>query len=61
VLEGVFPLFNERREAIYELYRGHEDLDARYVRETLEYLDEFYAIINDPEQVTREMMERCRM
>jgi hypothetical protein len=30
------------------------------VRETLEYLDEFYAIINDPEQVTREMMERCR-
>ncbi len=60
VLEGVFPLFNERREAIYVLYRGHEDLDARYVRETLEYLDEFYAIINDPEQVTREMMERCR-
>jgi hypothetical protein len=59
-LEAVFPPFQYHREAIYDLYRDLPGLDQRYLRETLEYLDEFYEVIGDPEAVHEEMTRRCR-
>ncbi len=59
-LEAAFPIFNERRQDIYDLFRNQQDLDPRYLEETVEYLDEFYDVINDPDEVTREMMRECR-
>jgi hypothetical protein len=59
-LEAVFPLFEDRREAIYDLFRNQDGLDSRYLRETLEYLDEFYAVLGDSEAVNKEMTRRCR-
>ena len=59
-LEAVFPLFLEKREAIYELTRSLPGLDAERVENTAEYLDKFYEVITDPEQVEREMMRKCR-
>ena len=59
-LEAAFPIFNERRQDIYDLFRNQQDLDPRYLEEAVEYLDEFYDVINDPDEVTREMMRECR-
>jgi hypothetical protein len=59
-LPTVFALFNEKKEAIYQLYRGQPELDPKVVEETIKYLDEFYATINDPRQVEREFTRRCR-
>lgn len=61
VLEGAFPVFNEKREEIYALYSGQEGLEEEQVRKTLEYYDEFYEIINDGGKVRSRMMEDCRM
>ncbi len=57
---AVFPLFNEKREAIYALFRGQEGLDEKHIEESIEYLDEFYEIINDSKKVEREMIRKCR-
>ena len=59
-LPGLFADFNERREAIYALYRGQVELHPKVLEETLKYLDEFYATINDPQKVERELVARCR-
>jgi hypothetical protein len=46
----VFPLFREKKDAIYALYgKGDEVgrlLDDKVVRETLSYFDEFYAVLD---------------
>ena len=59
-LEAVFPLFHERRDAIYDLFRYQEGLEPKYRDRTLEYFDEFYAIIDDERRVKREMESQCR-
>jgi hypothetical protein len=53
-------LFNEKRDAIYTLIRGQEGLEPAALRDMLDYLDEFYATINDPQAVRRQLTERCR-
>lgn len=58
-LPEIFALFNEKRDAIYALYRGQPGLDAEVVKETLEYLDAFYETINDPAKREREIERRC--
>ena len=59
-LEGAFPVFNERRDAIYRLYREAGALEGRYRDRVLQYFDEFYGVINDPDKVERELVGRCR-
>ena len=61
-LSQVFALFNQKKDAIYALYRDDigKLLLPEFVRETLQYYDEFYATINDPKKVKREFVEACR-
>ncbi len=59
-LEAVFPLFHDRRDEIYALFRNQEGLEPKYRDRTLEYFDEFYAIIDDERRVEREMESQCR-
>lgn len=58
--QAVFPLFEDRREAIYDLFRSQPDLDPERLEDSLEYFDEFYEIIGDPGRVRREIESQCR-
>lgn len=58
-LPEIFALFNQKRDAIYALYREPPGLDAEIVKETVEYLDEFYDTINDPRKVKRAFTDKC--
>ena len=58
-LPEIFALLNEKRDAIYALYREQPGLDAEVMKETLEYLDTFYQTINDPAKREREIERRC--
>ena len=55
-----FELFNDRRSAIYDLWRGQAGLDERRLRRSLEYFDQFYEIINNEGKVRREILGKCR-
>ena len=59
-LPAVFALFNEKREAIYALYRAEPGLDPEVLEESIEYLDGFYETINDPRRTEREITRACR-
>lgn len=48
LLQRVFAHFNEVKPRIYALYQNETRLDKSYVKRTLRYLDEFYALIGKP-------------
>ncbi len=58
--DAVVELFREKREEVYGLWRNQEGLSEEKLRESLEYFDEFYEILDDPEGVERYMMQDCR-
>ena len=59
-LAPAFRVFNDRREAIYALYRNQEGLDPKMRDEALKYYDEFYKTISDPKAVKRTFVDDCR-
>ena len=56
----VLTKFQETRTGLYAVYDSLPELDAKYVKETREYLDEFFAVISDPRKFKREIIETCR-
>ena len=58
----VFALFNEKRAQIYALYDDPVGklLDRGIARETLEYFDEFYRVINDSRSARSKILKACR-
>ena len=59
-LEHTLQVFREKRDAIYALYRTQHDLDSKRLERMLEYLDDFYEVINDEKEVADELVDNCR-
>ena len=57
----VLPLFLEKKEAIYALYRDDIGrlMDPGRVKETLEYFDEFYEMIATPTAAQSRFLNSC--
>lgn len=52
--------FNDKKPEIYALFNDNSRLRDKTRKSALRYLDEFYAVINDPEEFSREITGRCR-
>lgn len=61
-LAALFAQFNARKDAIYALYHDmeKEGLEAKRVRQALDYYDEFYKTINDQGRARRAFVYGCR-
>jgi len=59
-LVATIPEFQQRKERIYRLFQSQDGLEEKQLERAIEYLDEFYEIIQDPKKVEREMHDRCR-
>jgi hypothetical protein len=57
--DSAIELFNKRKEDIYSVYTNCSLLDAKYIKSTLKFLDEFYATINNPKAVKKEFGYPC--
>ena len=57
----VFALFNEKKDAIYALYRDEigQLLRKETVDATLRYFDDFYRTINNPRQAKEAIIDAC--
>jgi len=58
--EAVYGRFQQEKEEIYELWRNQEGLDEDRLRNTLDYLDGFFEILDDPRQIQVRMLNQCR-
>jgi hypothetical protein len=56
---SIFTEFNERRDEIEQLFRGQEGLETGVLEEALEYIGDFYDVINDEARVRREFERHC--
>lgn len=57
--DAVAALFNGKRQEIWDLYQGfalHEEDD---IRDRLEYYEEFYEMINDPDEFREQILDEC--
>lgn len=52
--------FRARREAIYAVIDGETRLSEARRRSTRRYIEDFFEILDDPERVRRQLIERCR-
>jgi len=57
--QAVVNLFQEKKEEIYSLWRNQEGLDPDRLKDTLEYLDEFYETLDRPDRVQRDLLDQC--
>lgn len=53
-------LFNKLKDDIYKIYTSCTLLDAKYIKSTVKYLDDFYTVINSPRDADREFTDPCR-
>jgi len=58
--EVVYEEFRQEKEVIYDLWRNQEGLEEGRMERTLDYLEDFYKILNDPRQVRVWMLNKCR-
>lgn len=59
LINETLKLFREKKDAMYGVLRGIKDLTPARLKEAIEFLDEFYKMIDDPGQVNRELRRVC--
>ena len=59
VFEDIIARYNQLKNDIYSLYTNCTLLDAKYIKTTIKYLDEFYTTINNPKAWQKEFAYPC--
>jgi hypothetical protein len=60
VLEEAIAYMQSKREEIFELIRTVPELDDKLREKNIEYIEEFYEIIDDPQKTNEEIVAKCR-
>jgi hypothetical protein len=60
LMARTLQVFKEQKDAVYALYMEQPQLDEKVREKTIDYLDDFYEIINDDRKVEREIVKDCR-
>ncbi len=56
----VAALFNSKRQEIVDLYRGFELHEEDDIEDALEYYEDFWEVIDDPDEFEDEILDKCR-
>ncbi len=59
-LQPFIAIFVEKKAEIYALYEGNEYLEEDRIKDSVEYLDDFYEMLDDQGKMRREFTEKCR-
>lgn len=60
ILDAAIAHIQSKREEIYTLIQEIPELDDKWRKHTIEYIQDFYEIVDDPEKTNKEIIERCR-
>ena len=55
----VFNFFNQLKDDFYSIYIDNPLLSSSYINQTINFLDQFYEIINDPKKAEKEFIYPC--
>jgi len=57
--DNAIVLYNRLKNDIYKTYTSCSLLDSKYIKSTIQYLDEFYETINTPKKLQKEFSYPC--
>jgi hypothetical protein len=60
ILDAAIAHVQSKREEIFALFDNVPELDEKLREKTIEYIEDFYEIIDSPKLVTEEIVRRCR-
>ncbi len=58
--EPLAELFGTKRQEIWDLYEGFEPHEEDDIEDALEYYEDFWKVIDDPEEFEDEILDDCR-
>jgi hypothetical protein len=58
--EPILQAFREKKVSLYSVYDNFPTLDPKYTKDTKDYLDGFYQVIEKPSQLKLEMINTCK-
>jgi hypothetical protein len=56
----VAPVFNDKKQAIWDLYQSFELLEENEIEDALEFYEDFYEVLNDEDEWEDEILDECR-
>ena len=59
-LDNAIFYMQSKRDEIIALFENSAELNAKNKKKSLEYVEDFYAILDSPEKIEREIIGRCR-
>jgi hypothetical protein len=59
IFDSTIAVYNRLKKNIYDLYTRCSLLDAKYIKATVQYLDEFYTTINNTKTLQKEFGYPC--
>lgn len=59
-LPATVALFREKRPEIMALFQNDPHLTDRYREDAIDYIDDFYKIVNDPKRFEKDIIDKCR-
>jgi len=59
-LPGTVALFNDKKAGILALFEDNTHLNGRTRDNSIEYIEDFYEIINDPKRFKKQITDKCR-
>lgn len=60
VLEEQIPIFNEKKDKLYQLINEFDYLSSKKKKTMINYLDDFYDVLNNPKRFKRNIVDNCR-
>jgi hypothetical protein len=60
IYEPIYQEFRDQKDTIYDLWRNLDGLEEDRVERTLDYLDDFFEILDDPRRIEVYMINQCR-
>ena len=59
LFDSTIAFYNRMKNKIYSIYTSCSLIDAKYKKQTLQYLDDFYSVINNPKMLEKEFGYPC--
>lgn len=59
-LPQTIALFNGRKQDILDLFRTEPRLDEHDREKAIRCIEDFYAVVNDPAELERQVIDKCR-
>jgi len=61
LFDSTISLYNDKKDEIYSLYSDCSLIDEKYKKKSIQFLDDFYSLLNNRESMQKEFSYPCKL